>query len=185
MRGPRIVTSRPPPRSARGAAITGCGPPPAADEQTVGGGGVPHGSRLLLVTALAVSAAILAIATMTAMTATGRPASGCGAPEGVPSAHAERAIPAELLELFQTAEREYGVPWNVLAAINKLETDFGRNLRPSSMGAVGWMQLMPPTWARHGLDADGDGRADPNSPADAIFSAAAYLRASGAPTDLR
>ena len=38
---------------------------------------------------------------------------------------------------------------------------------------------------RHGLDANGDGRADPDDPADAIFSAAAYLRASGAPDDLR
>jgi hypothetical protein len=47
------------------------------------------------------------------------------------------------------------------------------------------MQFLPKTWARYGRDADGDGRADPNDPADAIYSAAAYLRASGALTDLR
>jgi membrane-bound lytic murein transglycosylase B len=72
-----------------------------------------------------------------------------------------------------------------LAAVNKVETDFGRDLGPSPAGAIGWTQLLPKTWARYGRDADGDGRADPNDPGDAIFSAAAYLRASGAPRDLR
>ena len=88
------------------------------------------------------------------------------------------------MPLYQAAERRYDVPWSVLAAINKIETDFGRNLGPSSAGAVGWMQFMPATWRAYGVDADGDGRADPDNPADAIFSAAAYLRASGAPADL-
>ena len=96
-------------------------------------------------------------------------------------ANGERAIPAELLPLYQAAERRYAVPWSVLAAINQIETDFGRNLGPSSAGAVGWMQFMPATWRAYCVDADGDGRADPANPADAIFSAAAYLRASGAP----
>jgi hypothetical protein len=44
---------------------------------------------------------------------------------------------------------------------------------------------MSATWREHGVDADSDGRADPDNPADANFSAAAYLRASGAPEDLR
>jgi hypothetical protein len=45
------------------------------------------------------------------------------------------------------------------------------------------MQFLPSTWLRYGVDADGDGRADPASPVDAIYSAANYLRASGAPGD--
>src|SRR4051794_7018133 len=126
---------------------------------------------------------VLACASLAAVTATG---AGCGgATAGRPSAEAERTIPAELLPIFRAAEGRYGVPWNVLAAINKVETDFGRNLGPSSMGAVGWMQFMPATWAQYGVDADGDGRADPNDPADAIFAAGAYVRASGASEDLR
>jgi cell wall-associated NlpC family hydrolase len=67
----------------------------------------------------------------------------------------------------------------VLAAINKVETNFGQNLGPSSAGAVGWMQFMPSTWKRWGIDANGDGVADPNDPTDAIFSAAHYLAGCG------
>ena len=55
---------------------------------------------------------------------------------------------------------------------------------PSSAGAIGWTQFMPSTWRKYGVDADGDGRADPITAADAIFSAANYLRASGAPAGL-
>ena len=74
----------------------------------------------------------------------------------------------------------YGVPWNVLAAINKIESNFGRNMGPSSAGAIGWMQFMPSTWLRWGTDADGNGIADPWNPVDAVYSAARYLAASGA-----
>jgi hypothetical protein len=45
------------------------------------------------------------------------------------------------------------------------------------------MQFLPETWASYGVDADGDGRKDPSDPWDAIFAAARYLRASGAPRD--
>ena len=75
--------------------------------------------------------------------------------------------------------------WEVLAAINEIETDYGRNLNVSSAGAVGWMQFMPSTWDRYGVDANGDGGTDPNNPVDAIFAAARYLRAAGAQDDLR
>jgi murein DD-endopeptidase MepM/ murein hydrolase activator NlpD len=91
----------------------------------------------------------------------------------------------ELLGLWQSAGQAYGVPWNVLAAINKIESNFGRNMGPSSAGAIGWMQFMPSTWLRWGTDANGDGIADPWNPVDAIYSAARYLAASGADRDLR
>jgi murein DD-endopeptidase MepM/ murein hydrolase activator NlpD len=77
------------------------------------------------------------------------------------------------------------VPWNVLAAINKIESNFGRNMGPSSAGAIGWMQFMPSTWLRWGTDADGNGLADPWNPVDAVYSAARYLAASGAAADIR
>jgi murein DD-endopeptidase MepM/ murein hydrolase activator NlpD len=91
---------------------------------------------------------------------------------------------AQLLGLWQQAGAEYGVPWQVLAAINKIESNFGRNQGPSSAGAIGWMQFMPSTWMRWGVDANGDGVADPWNATDAIFSAARYLAAAGASTDL-
>src|SRR6188508_3523601 len=56
---------------------------------------------------------------------------------------------------------------------------------PSSAGAVGWMQFMPDTWRQYGVDADGNGVADPWNAQDAIYAAAHYLAASGAATDLR
>ena len=46
---------------------------------------------------------------------------------------------SQLLGLWQQAGAQYGVPWQVLAAINKIESDFGRNMGPSSAGAIGWM----------------------------------------------
>lgn len=90
----------------------------------------------------------------------------------------------QLLALWQQAGASYGVPWQVLGAINKIESDFGRNMGPSSAGAVGWMQFMPSTWDRWGLDANGDGLASPWNPEDAVYAAARYLAAAGAHDDL-
>lgn len=101
-----------------------------------------------------------------------------------PNAPAQLA-PDELEALWTRAGAAYGIPWEVLGAINKIETDFGRNMGPSSAGAVGWMQFMPDTWLRWGLDASGDGVADPWHPEDAVFAAARYLAAAGARDDVR
>ena len=90
----------------------------------------------------------------------------------------------ELQALWERAGAAYGIPWSLLAAINDIESNFGRNMGPSSAGAVGWMQFMPETWLRWGLDADGDGLADPWNPYDAIYAAARYLAAAGGETDL-
>jgi murein DD-endopeptidase MepM/ murein hydrolase activator NlpD len=103
----------------------------------------------------------------------------------VPPAAPEQLSYEQLLRLWQTAGAAYGVPWTVLAAINKIESNFGRNMGPSSAGAIGWMQFMPSTWIRWGTDADGDGIADPWNPVDAVYSAARYLAASGAAVDIR
>ncbi len=66
-------------------------------------------------------------------------------------------IPPFLLPIYQAAGIEYDVPWQVLAAINWIETDYGRDLSVSSAGAVGWMQFLPSTWKRYGVDATGFG----------------------------
>src|SRR4051794_15402915 len=91
---------------------------------------------------------------------------------------------AALQQLWQSAGSAYGIPWNVLAAINKIESNFGGNMGPSSAGAVGWMQFMPSTWLRWGVDADGNGLADPWNATDAVYAAARYLAASGGQTDI-
>jgi hypothetical protein len=93
-------------------------------------------------------------------------------------------VPPFLLPIYHAAAADYGVPWQVLAAINEIESDYGRNLSTSTAGAVGWMQFLPSTWARFGVDADGDGVANPYDPVDAIFSAARYLRAAGVEANL-
>ena len=94
-------------------------------------------------------------------------------------------IPPFLLPIYQAAGTAYGVPWQVLAAINEVETDYGRDLSVSSANAEGWMQFLPSSWATYGVDANGDGFKDPYNPADAIFAAARYLRAAGAATNVR
>jgi Transglycosylase SLT domain len=107
------------------------------------------------------------------------------APIGVPNFFIDSfQIPPFLLPIYQAAGIQYDVPWQVLAAINEIETDYGRNLSVSTAGAVGWMQFLPSTWKRYAVDANGDGIADPYNPADAIFTAARYLHAAGASTNL-
>jgi hypothetical protein len=105
---------------------------------------------------------------------------------GVPNFFIDKfRIPPFLLPIYQAAGIEYGVRWEVLAGINEIETDYGRNLNVSSAGALGWMQFMPSTWQRYGVDANHDGKKDPYNPVDAIFAAARYLKAAGADTDVR
>jgi len=94
-------------------------------------------------------------------------------------------IPSFLVPIYQECGDRYGIPWEVLAAINRVETAFGSNLNVSSAGAVGWMQFLPSTWSVYGVDASDDGRKDPYHPADAICAAARYLRAAGGQDDLR
>jgi murein DD-endopeptidase MepM/ murein hydrolase activator NlpD len=94
-------------------------------------------------------------------------------------------VPIFLLPLYQAAGIQYGVRWEILAAINEIETDYGRNLNVSSAGALGWMQFMPATWRQWGVDANKDKRKDPFNPADAIFAAARYLKAAGYEQDPR
>jgi transglycosylase-like protein with SLT domain/peptidase M23-like protein len=93
-------------------------------------------------------------------------------------------VPLFLLPIYQAAGIQYGIRWEVLAAINEIETDYGRNLNVSSAGAVGWMQFLPSTWKTWGVDGNHDGRKDPYNPVDAIFSAARYLKAAGGQKDL-
>ena len=90
------------------------------------------------------------------------------------------AEPADrLLAHYRKAERRFGVRWSVLAAVNFVETAFGKVRSRSTAGAQGPMQFLPATWRAYGLGGD------VHDPHDAILGAANYLRASGAPADYR
>jgi hypothetical protein len=107
------------------------------------------------------------------------------------SALAQSEIPAQYLRLYQEAAQRYGVDWAILAGIGKVECDHGRDPDPActregasnAAGAGGPMQFLASTWTQYGVDGNGDGRADRWNPADAIYSAANYLHASGAPSN--
>jgi len=89
------------------------------------------------------------------------------------------ALPVTRLRaLYMEGQRQSGVAWQVLAAVNFVESDFGRLREPSASGAQGPMQFIPSTWAAYG-------RGDVHQPRAAILAAARYLRAAGAPADER
>jgi Transglycosylase SLT domain len=92
--------------------------------------------------------------------------------------------PPFLIPIYMEAGRRYDVPWEVLAAINAVETDYGRDLSTSSAGAIGWMQFEPASWREYGVAVDGHSVANPYDPRDAIFAAARLLAAAGAAKDL-
>jgi membrane-bound lytic murein transglycosylase B len=101
-------------------------------------------------------------------------------PIGVHAIKVARARPApELLSYYREAQHRFKIPWNVLAAVNFVETKFGKLRSASAAGAQGPMQFMPATWGRYGLGGD------VQDAHDAILGAANYLHASGAPHDLR
>jgi len=119
---------------------------------------------------------------------TASPAPGAFTIPSLPaSSCAISGVPPVLIPIYQRASDAYGLgPQGpaILAGINAIETGFGQNLGPSYAGAEGWMQFMPETWAMYGVDANGDGVADPNNPEDAIYAAASYLDAAGMPEDV-
>jgi membrane-bound lytic murein transglycosylase B len=107
-----------------------------------------------------------------------------------PSRAAVADIPAGYLRLYRTAGARYRIPWPVLAAIGKVESDHGRARLPGVRsgsnwaGACGPMQLgcVPHSkagnaWARYG-------RGRPHDPAAAIPAAARYLVDHGARRNL-
>jgi cell wall-associated NlpC family hydrolase len=111
-----------------------------------------------------------------------------GAPaQATASASALADIPPDMLGLYQhSAERCPGLPWTVLAAVGKFESDHGRSTAPgvrtgsNAAGAAGPMQFgiggrAGDTWSAYGVDGNGDGRTDVYEAADAVPAAADYL----------
>ncbi len=90
-----------------------------------------------------------------------------------------RALLPDLLErYYREAERRSGVDWQVLAAVNYVESAFGRVRETSVAGAQGPMQFMPSTWASYG-------RGDIHDPHQSVLAAGRFLRAAGWPDERR
>jgi hypothetical protein len=151
-----------------------------------------HGRGLLAVLVTLVLAAFSTVAGLAVV------AQVLVGPMGLSSGQAGQAvadIPADYLVLYRAAASRYELAadgWSVLAAVGKVECDHGRGPdvgcgrgERNSAGAAGPAQFLAGTWARYGVDGDGDGDRDVWDPVDAIFGMAHYLRASGAPRDWR
>src|SRR3954467_10862765 len=115
---------------------------------------------------------------------------GCGPSSSfTPSAVALADIPGNYLGWIRAAAPRYGLDWSVIAGIYSIESDFGRLAAPgvrtgeNFAGAGGPGQFLAATWARYGVDGDGDGVKDRYDAADAIPATANLLRQNGAPGD--
>ena len=106
-----------------------------------------------------------------------------GAPDGA-DAEADQPddwhafVPTDTADHLATMDRAArdsgcGVPWQLLAAIARVESDFGRNMATSSAGAIGYGQFLPSSWQAFGNDGNVyDYR-------DALPAIASYLCQSG------
>jgi cell wall-associated NlpC family hydrolase len=109
-----------------------------------------------------------------------------------PSQAAVADIPPDYLLLYEQAGVAFEIPWQVLAGIGKVECDHGRNPDPAcwqegaenAAGAGGPMQFLAATWQEYGITASGSGTPDRWNPADAIVSAANFLKQNGAPDNI-
>lgn len=89
--------------------------------------------------------------------------------------HTGRATPANrLLGWYREAQRRFGVRWQLLAAINFVESAFNK-----VRNAQGPMQFEPATWRAYDLGGNVD------DPHDAIIGAANYLAANRGAKDER
>ena len=104
---------------------------------------------LVLAALLALAFAISSLMALLGVAAPGQP---------VASARVD-AIPPDQLAVMQAAATTCGLPWPVLAAVAKVESDFGLNMATSSVGAVGYGQFLPSTWAAYGRGGSGRGGA--------------------------
>ncbi|GIW07530.1 MAG: hydrolase Nlp/P60 [Dehalococcoidia bacterium] len=125
---------------------------------------------LVLAVLLALAFAISSLMALLGAAAPGQP---------IASARADEIPPDQLIVMQQVAAASCGVPWPVLAAIAKVESDFGRNMATSSAGAIGYGQFLPSSWAAYGNGGN------PYDYRDALPAMARYLCANGAPRDLR
>jgi hypothetical protein len=97
----------------------------------------------------------------------------------IPRVRVAAAAPlSDLRAAYRAGQRRFRVDWSVLAAINMVESAFGRVRSASEAGARGPMQFLPSTWRAYGMGGDID------DPRDAILAAANLLAANGGRRDI-
>jgi hypothetical protein len=90
------------------------------------------------------------------------------------------APPADRLHAwYREAQARFRVRWQLLAAINFVESAFGKVRNTSTAGAQGPMQFEPATWQAYGLGGN------VHDPHDAILGAANFLAANHVATSVR
>jgi cell wall-associated NlpC family hydrolase len=132
-------------------------------------------------TALAAASSLLLLPVLVIAAALG------GIPQTEPSAAALTDIPPDYLALYQQAATEFAIPWPLLAAVGRVESDHGRDpasWQPNAAGAVGPMQFEPATFAAYNW-ASGNPHPSIDDPHDAIFATAAMLVANNGRDDPR
>jgi membrane-bound lytic murein transglycosylase B len=85
----------------------------------------------------------------------------------------------KLLSFYREAQRRFGIRWELLAAINFVESDFGRARTTAKADAQGPMQFEPATWHAYGMGGDA------NDDHDAILAAGNLLAANDGRTNER
>jgi Transglycosylase SLT domain len=148
-------------------------------------------AKLAVAGAVACLALVLGLALLAVLVGAGASSSSALGQSCVARLGKSSAPPA-LVPLYAAAAREFGLGPRgpgILAAINKVESDYGRSTLPgvhagsNSKGAEGPMQFLQGSWQTFGVDGNGDGVKDPYDETDAVFAAARLLRAEGAPGD--
>jgi Transglycosylase SLT domain len=149
-------------------------------------------AKLAAAGALALLAFLLCLAILAALVGAGASAQSAQEAPTCTASSGRQAPPAAFAPIYAAAAQRFGLGPKgpgVLAAINKVESDYGRSQLPgvhsgtNSAGAAGPMQFLAATWNTYGVDGNGDGVKDVYEETDAVFGAANYLAASGAPQD--
>lgn len=144
-----------------------------------------HGGSPGVFATIPIAGLLVLVAFVVGIAAATGGAEGCDRESEALAGTLNGGVPENFVPIYQAATAEYHLGPKgpaMLASIHFNETSFGTNTENTTgSGAEGQMMFMPETWAGYGVDANGDGNKDPFDPEDAIFAAARYLRASGAP----
>jgi hypothetical protein len=93
-----------------------------------------------------------------------------------------RDVPAEYLGAFEDAAARYGLGrrgvW-ALAAVARLESNFGRGMDKRELHRAGPLGLEPSEWRQYAVDGDGDGRVRHSDPADSAATLARLIWSRG------
>ena len=91
-------------------------------------------------------------------------------------------VPKGYLDAFETAAGRYDMGeegvW-ALAAIARLESDFGRRMTPGELRTRGPLGIDEANWHSFAVDGDGDGKVQPQSPGDSAATLGRMVWASG------